>query len=307
MTDVRAAGAFWDREIVEQTHANWMDQPLVRASIDEMIGGSVPMPQGDWFVSRLNGRTFERALSIGCGAGNLEREAIRRNVCKSMDAFDGSVHSLHLARTAAVRDGYGDRIRYFASDFNRPVLPRDTYDIVFFNQSLHHVGKLEKLYRAILLAMKRDAVLYIDEYIGPSRTQWSDALIAPHRAVFASLPPEVRKTDFLPLPIQADDPSEAIRSGEILEQLTIGFHIDAMRNYGGNLLAVLFPLIDWSHAPSDLLPRLIEQDRAMAARGSYYALIVARPSRGLRKLYACVRWWLEPKVKRVLRAITKRA
>jgi 2-polyprenyl-3-methyl-5-hydroxy-6-metoxy-1,4-benzoquinol methylase len=154
MTEVGVAGGFWDREVVERTHVNWMDEPRVRASIEAMIGGDAPAPAGDWFVARLNGRTFERGLSIGCGVGNLEREAIRRNVCKTIDAFDGSLHSLRIARVAADAEGFGDRIRYFASDFNRPILPRETYDIVFFNQSLHHVGKLEKLFRALLRAMK---------------------------------------------------------------------------------------------------------------------------------------------------------
>jgi SAM-dependent methyltransferase len=274
VTDVVKAAAFWDREIVEQTHVSWMDEPRVQAYIQESIGGS----QADFFLRYLNGRTFARGLSIGCGAGNLERAAIALGVCARIDAFDGSVHSLRLAQRAAIDAGYADRIRYFASDFNRPVLPRDTYDIVFFNQSLHHVAELEVLFEALVQAMTRDAVLYLDEYIGPSRTQWSDAVIAPHRAVFASLPADVRKSGFLPLPIQADDPSEAIRSGEIVEQLRARFTIEEFRGYGGNLLAVLWPLIDWSRAPHDLVPRLIEQDRAMAREdGPYYALIVARP------------------------------
>ncbi|HEX2123876.1 MAG TPA: class I SAM-dependent methyltransferase, partial [Thermoanaerobaculia bacterium] len=198
MTDILQAGAFWDREISEKTHVSWMEDPRVRKAIDEAIGGAdTPASAGEWFLARLNGRTFDRGLSIGCGAGNLERAAIGLGVCKRVDAFDGSVHSLHIARQQAEKEGYGDRIRYFASDFNRPALPRNTYDIVFFNQSLHHVGKLEKLFRAILRAMTADAFLYLDEYIGPSRTQWNDVVIAPHRAAFDALPKELRKADFL--------------------------------------------------------------------------------------------------------------
>lgn len=298
MTDIRAASAFWDREIVTPTHVSWMDDPRIRRSINELIGAGVPLSPGEWFIARLDGRTFERGLSIGCGGGNLERVAVRLGLCKRIDAFDGSVQSLHVARTAAEKEGCADRIRYFASDFNRPVLPRNTYDVVFFNQSLHHVRELETLFRAVVRAMTNDAVLYLDEYIGPSRTDWNDALIAPHRAVFAELPAEVRTTDFLPLPIQADDPSEAIRSSEILEQLGIGFHVE-MRGYGGNLLSVLYPQIDWARAPQGLLPRLTERDHAMAKSGSYYAVVAATPARGLRRLYALARWLIEPKVKRL--------
>ena len=292
MSDVRKAGEFWDREVVERTHVSWMNEPLIRQAIHERIGGATPASAGDWFVAYLNGRTFERGLSIGCGTGNLEREAIRRNVCATIDAFDGSVHSLRAARRAADDEGYSGRIRYFASDFNRPALPRDTYDIVFANQSLHHVAKLEKLFRALVHAMKPDAILYLDEYIGPSRTEWNDEVIAPHRAVFAELPAAARNGGFLPLPIQCDDPSEAIRSSEIMPQLSIGFDLEEVRCYGGNLLAVLYPFMDWSRVADETKARLIEQDWEWTKSGSYYAFVIARPTRGLRKLYASARWYL---------------
>ena len=307
MSDVKRAGAFWDHEIVAQTHVSWMNDPRILDAVHRRIGGDgTPSSAGDWFVSRLQGRTFSRGLSIGCGVGNLEREAIRRNVCATIDAFDASVHSLRLARRAADEEGYGDRIRYFASDFNRPVLPADTYDVVFANQSLHHVGKLEKLFRAIVRAMKSDGVLYIDEYVGPSRSEWNDESIAPHRAVFAGLPAEVRRSDFLPLPVMDEDPSEAIRSSEILPLLSIGFDFEAVRPYGGNLLAVLYPLLDWSRAEDALKERLIEQDAAWARKGSYYAFAVARPSRGMRRRIALLRWLVEPKAKRVLYELRQR-
>jgi SAM-dependent methyltransferase len=307
MSDVITAGGFWDREIIEQTHASWMHDARVRERINAMIGETQPMWPVDWFEQRLGGRKFERALSIGCGTGPLERDLVRRGLCKSVDAFDGSVHSLLIAEREANAAGLGDRIRYFASDFNRPVLPRRRYDIVFFHQSLHHVGKLEKLYRAVMLSLKPGGYLYLDEYVGPSRTDWNDALVAPHRAVFATLPEQLRTADALPLPIQPDDPSEALRSGEIMEQLRIGFDVESLRGYGGNLLSVLFPMIDWRRAPAELMPELMrEEDNMLTTEPSYYAIVVARPAHGLRKLYASWRWFLEPKLKRVAREVRAR-
>jgi SAM-dependent methyltransferase len=307
MSDVTAAGGFWDREIIEQTHASWMHDARVRERINAMIGEAEPMWPVDWFDQRLAGRKFERALSIGCGTGPLERDLVRRGLCKSVDAFDGSVHSLLIAKREAKAAGVADRIRYFASDFNRPVLPRGHYDIVFFHQSLHHVGKLEKLYRAVMLSLKRGGYLYLDEYVGPSRTDWNDALVAPHRAVFAAIPPERRTMETLPLPIQPDDPSEALRSGEIMEQLKIGFDVESLRGYGGNLLSVLFPVIDWRRAPEELMAELMaKEDKMLTIEPSYYAIVVARPARGLRKLYALWRWFLEPKLKRIAREVRAR-
>lgn len=307
MSDVTAAGGFWDREIVAQTHASWMEDPRIHERINERIGRTEAMWPVDWFEQWLGGRRFERALSIGCGTGPLERDLVKRGLCRTVDAFDGSVHSLHVAARAAREAGAGDRIRYFAADFNEPSLPRRTYDIVFFHQSLHHVGKLEKLYRAVLRALKPGGLLYLDEYVGPSRTDWNDALVAPQRAVFSTIAPELRTMPELPLPIQPDDPSEAIRSGEIMEQLRIGFDVAELRGYGGNLLSVLYPLIDWHRAPAELLERLMrEEDEWLKTMPSYYAIVVARPATGVRRLYASWRWFLEPKLKRIARELRAR-
>lgn len=296
------AGQFWDREILEQSHVSWLEHPLIRAYVNEQIGGW-PF---DWFERWLGGRRFERALSIGCGAGALERDLVRRGICASVDAFDGSVGSLRLAQQEAVAAGMSGRIRYFAGNFNEPVLPRRKYDLVLFHQSAHHVAKLEKLYRAILRSMKPDAILYLDEYVGPSRHDWNDELLAEHRRVFASLPGEVRDGDVLPYPIQDDDPSEAIRSSEIEHQLVFGFKTLERRPYGGTLLSVIFPRLR-PGAGDDIVRRLIDEEKAMLRRGhdSYYKIIVARPRRGLLRPHASLHYFAVPKLKRVVREIKR--
>src|SRR5262249_50892993 len=150
-------------------------------------------------------------------------------------------------------------IRYYAADFNEPALPRSHYDAVFFHQSLHHVGKLEKLLKAVLLALKPEGLLYLDEYVGPSRTAWVDASLLRHqREFYAAVARDVRKRDDVPVPIAYDDPSEAIRSGEILAKLRVGFELEQQRDYGGNLLTLLYPAVDWTRADSQLLTQMIE-------------------------------------------------
>jgi SAM-dependent methyltransferase len=63
------------------------------------------------------------------------------------------------------------------------------------------VAKLEKLFSNVLRALKPDGLVYLDEYIGPSRFDWNDDLIAPHRRFFDRIPREVRSVDPLRLPI----------------------------------------------------------------------------------------------------------
>ncbi len=296
---------FWDREVVAPTHTSWMEHPLIREYIVRSIArseeGEWPV---DWFMRWLGSRRFPRALSIGCGTGPFERDVVRKNLVDRIDAFDGSTNSLRMARETAKGEGMSSRIRYFAADFNEPFLPRRTYDVVFIHQALHHVAKLEKLLRCVMLALKADGVLYLDEYIGPSRSEWNDELIAPHRAIFESLPAHARRTPALALPIQVDDPSEAFRSAEILPQLAIGFDVAEFRGYGGNLLSVLYPAVDFDKAPEAVPSVMAEEQRRLAAgEMPYYAVIVATPKRNLRKLAASWRYFWEPKVKRLGREI----
>lgn len=300
-----SAGNFWDREVAAPTHTSWMEHPRVRESILRSISGSLEgLWPVDWFMRKIGGRRFSRALSIGCGTGPFERDIIAKNLADRIDAFDGSTNSLRIARELAHAAGMSARIRYFAADFNEPFLPQRTYDIVFIHQALHHVAKLEKLLRAVLLTLKRGGILYLDEYIGPSRSDWNDALIAPQRALFDRLPAAAKRAGVLPLPIQQDDPSEAIRSSEIIEQLRIGFDIREFRGYGGNILSILYPAVDFEHTPIDTL---IEEEQRLLGSGArpFYAVIVATPRRNARKVMASWRYFMEPKLKRIGRELRR--
>lgn len=280
----------------------WMAIPEVRLYLNSLIGNGEPLWPIELFERFLQGRTFDRALSIGCGSGALERELVRRGLCRSVDAFDGSVVSLREARREADRAGFGDRIRYFAADFNEPFLTKSLYDIVFFHQSAHHVAKLEKLYRAIMRALKPGGLVYFDEYVGPSRFEWDKRreLLDPHRRVFEKLSRSLRAVEQLNPPIQADDPSEAFRSSEIEPQLAIGFDLVGRVPYGGGILSVIMPNVRTEALDPATLRQLIDEDRKAPP---FYTLILATPKRGLRGAIARARYWLEPKAKRVMRAI----
>ncbi len=286
-----------------------MALPEVRHYINTRISGSPGGWPLDWFQGAFPGLRFGRVLSVGCGGGALERDLIARNLCQTIDAFDGSVASLALARTEAVKSQIAHRVRYFASDFNRPVLPANYYDAVFVHQAMHHVAKLEKLLRAVLLGLKTAGILYLDEYVGPSRHYWNPKTAAGYSQYYERLPRHIRWFDTFPLPIKVDDPSEAIRSGEIYEQLQIGFDTVADRGYGGNLLAVVFPALNMDLVSLELLGQLIGDEKGMLERNErdFHAIIVAHPKAGLRKRIASARYFIEPKIKRIFREIKNAA
>lgn len=284
MSDARRAAEFWDREVVVHEHVDWMADPQVR----EYINRSVDREQGQWpldfFQRHIGARRFRRALSIGCGSGAFERDAIRRNLAEQITGVDASMQSLAIAREQARGLGYSDRISYAAIDFNRIAFPRSAkFDLVVFHQSAHHVSELERAYAALLEVMTDDAVLYMDEYIGPSRFEWNAKRMRSAREVYRTIPREWRTHDELPLPIAAADPSEAIRSSEILPLLEIGFEIEELCGFGGNILAMLFPDIRWSRVEdrSAFVARMIASENDLLANEPpLHAVIVARPKKG---------------------------
>jgi hypothetical protein len=121
-------------------------------------------------------------------------------------------------------------------------------------------------------------------------------LIAPQRKVFAAIGTRTHRE--LPYPIEHDDPSEALRSAEILPQLHHGFEVVHFRPYGGALLAPIYPYVVWEKAEAGLAERLIETEKQLALP-PFYAIVVARPKRGLHRLFARLRYFVEPKLRRL--------
>ena len=304
----REAAEFWDKQVAQPTHNSWMEPLRSRLYINEMVSGRSGGWPLDWLQEWLKGRRFTRALSVGCGTGALERDLILREMCDQIDAFDGSTASIEVARREADVAGYSKRIHYSIGDFNAPSLPRRTYDAVFFHQSAHHVGKLEKLYRALLDATTPDAIVYLDEFVGPSRADWTAELLSKWEPLYQSLPASARLFDSLRLPVEYDDPSEAVRSSEIVDQLRIGFDVEAYRGYGGNVLSVVFPQLAPAEISDAMLAALIETEKQWLQRGDahFHAIVVARPKRSrVARLAAILRYTVEPKVRRAGREVRR--
>jgi hypothetical protein len=157
--------------------------------------------------------------------------------------------------------------------------------------------------------LKSDGIVFLEEYVGPSRHDWNAETVAPYDELYQQIPRDRRFFDHLPLPVQYEDLSEAVRSAEIIEQLKVGFEIEEVRGYGGNVLAVLMPAISPSGVDEELINWLIEKEKEWLAAGAapFCAVIVARPKKGfVRRAVAKARYFIEPKVKRVFREVRGR-
>ena len=279
----RVVERFWSRRFAGDVLRTWMHEPIVRRAINRRLTGDEHTWPLDDFRTRYGHRGFDHGLSLGCGDGALERDVLAKDLCRSMVGLDLSTTAIERATGHAVAAGFGDRVRYQLADLNSLELPAETYDIAFFHQSLHHVADLEGCLDQVRRSLRPGGLLYLDELVGPSRGDWHRSMLADAEAAFARLPKHLVRRHPLDVPVDWRDPSEAIRSGEILEQVERRFRIVERHDYGGHLLALIHPYLhqDALATPKGeaaLAELLATEDQLLAAgHTTFYTVIVAEP------------------------------
>jgi len=222
-----------DEERAKQlAHATWMANTAVLMHLNERATGD---PAHDWLSSWAH-RWFVgdqlRVLVLGCGEGWLERAVAQWPFVAHIDAVDFAEEALARAREAA-RDI--PKIHYGVVDLNRDELLGDAYDVVVAHSVLHHVEHLEHAYAQLERTMRPNATLILNEYVGPKRFQYSDDVLSIMNTLLACVgqPPKVRPTVEEML---ANDPTEAVRSDELLAFTERHFEVLERRSIGGTIL-----------------------------------------------------------------------
>jgi SAM-dependent methyltransferase len=265
----------------------WLANPFVREAVNLRISGDAGRWPLDWFQQAFADRLpLARAVSIGCGVGALERDLVSKGICLDVTGIDAAEAPLARAREGAIAAGLTSRISYVRTDgYEYLATQEGQLDAVFFHASLHHFDRLDDLLRRIRLALKPGGLLYVDEYVGPSRHQWSPLrLLLPNLAYYA-LPRAARRVGVVRAPINRDDPTEAVASHEIVPAISRWLQIRERRDYGGNLLSLIYPNLNLSGAKTGTSPgalqaavrRLLAWESALLALGarSYFTVLVA--------------------------------
>jgi SAM-dependent methyltransferase len=252
-----------------------------------------------FFRSHLPRMPVARALSLGCGGGNLERALIQLKAARTIDAFDASPESIRVAAELADKEGKGQQIRYRVADINKLELEPAAYDFVVAKMSLHHFEDLDHVYGQIRRALKPGGVFMFNEYVGPTRFQWTDLQLELANRILQTLPREFRRSAFSG-DILADitrptidemirmDPTEAVDSAQILPLLARHFEIVEHREYGGTLLHLVlnhvmanFDVTDELQASLVKMIFLFEQTLVeQHVLDSDFCYVVARPLPG---------------------------
>jgi SAM-dependent methyltransferase len=221
---------------------SWMASTAVLMHLNERATGD---PARDWLSSWAH-RFFAgdrlRVLVLGCGEGWLERAIAQWPFVEHIDAVDVSEEAVARARAAG-----GPKVAYGVVDLNTDVLEANAYDVIVGHSILHHVENLEHAFGQIERAMKTDATLMVNEYVGPNRFQFRDETLAIINELLSALPERLRRGHIeqttyerkeRPSPefMIENDPSEAVRSEDLLPMIAGRFEVLESKKLGGTIL-----------------------------------------------------------------------
>jgi SAM-dependent methyltransferase len=235
---------------------HWTDIPLVQERIRTKITGNEQEDLPAYVVrSYHNPRKPWRGLSLGCGTGRREMRWFHTGAFASFDAIDLSPTRIAEAQHTAIQAGVSDRLHFSVADI-RSYQPVDRgYDIVLIEDALHHFSPMEAILRKVRGWLGGTGILVINEYVGPSRFQWTRAQLVLVNRLLEEFPqhlrvrydgtrkPRVHRPGTLTMRLY--DPSEAIQSSEILSAIRSLYHVNEERPYGGTILHLL--LKDLAH------------------------------------------------------------
>jgi SAM-dependent methyltransferase len=239
------------------------------------------------------GGQFERGCSIGCGFGQKEIDLVRAGIVGQFDLFEISDQRMAAARKLAEAGGVSDRVNCFEIDVfssDWPVF----YDLAYWSNSLHHMLNTKDAVQWSYDHLVDGGWFAMDDYVGPSRFQWSERNLAMANSVRESLPKKYLidyrdSSKMLPIKIMrpllesmlSTDPTEAADSDNIIPSIKRFFPHCKITLTGGciyhlPLNDVLVNFQDDSPEDQALLKSLLLVDEAMCYSGeTHYAVAFA--------------------------------
>ena len=240
----------------------WQSSILTARHINRDISGD---PNDGWLTftkRRFFPKPVELALSLGCGYGIVERVGIEEGIARRFVGYDISPEAVAVAAEEAEKAGLGDRIDYGATDLNAIELEPGRYGAVFAAQTLHHIEALEHLLDQIHDSLTEGGLFVVNEYVGAKRFQFPDEYLPLMDGLLDALPEAQRRSlkdgsvKGKALRPDADevytvDPSESVRSDEILGLIEERFEVVYRADFGGTLLQFVLSDIAGNFDPDD--------------------------------------------------------
>jgi SAM-dependent methyltransferase len=223
----------------------WLDHPLISQHYFErsLIDG---LPWERWAGQRL-GRPG-RSLNLGCGSGRKSWAIFKSG--GTSEAWGIDVSDERVAEAEKGRMELGIPGRFEVADVNTVILPPNRYELIFSTHSFHHFVELEHIMAQVHDALTPDGLFILEEFVGPTQFQWTDAQIDIVRSIMTLLPESLRMLRWGAVKpyegrpevkdVVAVSPFESIRSAEITPLFHRFFNVIEIRNLGGTIQHLLY-------------------------------------------------------------------
>ena len=284
-----------ERQNVNRSIVAWTDSPLVlRGYVHPAISGRPDENWLGWAIRRYFPEPVGLAVSIGSGDGGLERHGLAAGLARRFEGFDASAGAVELARRLAAEHGIADRATYAVADLNEHVFEPGRYDAALASMAVHHIQNLEHFFVQVQRAVKPGALFVMSEFVGPTQFQWTDRQMRLADELLQDIPREYRRslqsghvkkraTRQTVAQMNAIDPTEAVRSAEIIPIMWKYFEVIEQVDFGGTLLNLVLEEIagNFTDNPHDLaiLDRLFAAERRLlrsSAIPSDFSVLVGR-------------------------------
>ena len=239
-------------EHTKQKHSGWIDIPEVIERCNYLVSGDTKIDYCEYiFRKYFPNKKHLKGLTLGCGTGDRELKLAELGIFESIDAYDLSESRIKFAKKEAEKRGFDGIINYRVADVYNIKGYDNYYDVVLVEQSLHHFSPLKNVLLKINNFLKPDGLFIVNEFVGPTRFQWTNRQLEAINGLLSILPVKyrrerngkiVKKKVFRQskLSMLLIDPSEAIESSNILTLLKETFDTKEIKEYGGPILLILF-------------------------------------------------------------------
>lgn len=230
----------------------WQDTPGIGKRWNQMITGDPDQGYIEYVVEKyLTATQPSHVLSLGCGNGWWEQAWAAKYPFSTVIGYDISPRSIETARRSAREMATRTVFEYQVADVNSLNLGTHVFDLVLMNAALHHADHLEHVLSQVASHLSAEGLFVLNEFVGPSRFQWTDRQLEIINGLLAVMPHRYRESRLIPGRYKAQvsrptiehmlrtDPSEAVRSAEIMHVLPDYFEIVECKPWGGAVLHLL--------------------------------------------------------------------
>ncbi len=278
----------------------WTRARVVREYLHEMASGNPRCDWVTWMLHRYAVGHGLRVLVLGSGDGWLDRVLAKDPRIAHVTGVDLAEATLARAAGLAASEGLAEKIRHAVVDLDDEPPPPGPYDFVFAHDVIHHIRDLEGFFDRISRCLAPAGMLLFCEYVGPRRFEYDEKRRSILNEFLRALPEKYRRlpytggvameghrTDSKILARQ--DPSEAVRSDEIMPIVRQRMRVVEEIPYGGSLLnPLLWEVItnfeDDNEADEAILKQLCAAERVLIQTGtipSDYMIVAARARDGV--------------------------